>query len=83
MLSTFGEVREKALDIKDVLHLDVGVLDDLRQFDPSIVNEVNFFTNRMDNTFISAGPYFNCTHSFLVSYYGVLATYAAILIQSV
>ena len=83
VLNSFGNVREAAMDTKDLLHLNVGLLDELRKYDPSIVSEVHIFTSRLDTINISAGPYFSCTHNFLISFYGILATYIAILIQSI
>ena len=50
--------------------------------DGNILQEVQLFLFALDDVHIKAGPYLNCTHTFLVSFYGFLATYIAILYQS-
>jgi hypothetical protein len=46
-------------------------------------SELYTFMSGLDSLFVSAGPYFSCTHSLVLKLYGMLATYIVVLIQSV
>ncbi len=83
VFSSFGALRTEACRFKSVLLVDLDLSGQLSRHDPTIALEVQLFIASLDEVFVQAGPYLNCTHSFLFSFYGILATYIAILYQSI
>ncbi len=87
LLTFFGSVRSEATRLKQTLLLGGGV-------EPSSLArcggdsgggmwiDLQLFLSSLDDVYVQAGPYLNCTHGFLFSFYGFLATYIAILYQS-
>ena len=69
--------------IKGLLVTHLRVQNDLCKDNPDLDREVNFVLSMVDEVGISAGGYLYFSKAFLLSFYSILATYIAILIQSV
>lgn len=83
MLNIFGKINDNGHKVRNLILLESHLIEDLMQSDLSIGNELAAFVNALDNLSVTAGPYFSCTHGFLFSFYSVLVTYIAILVQSI
>ena len=84
VLSAFGAVQGEAQEARDTLLLKMGLLKDLTGTgeSPAMLQKIGLVVGTLDNLCIQGGPYLACTHGFLFTFYGVLATYIAILYQS-
>ncbi len=49
---------------------------------PALASELNAFLSSRDDGGVAAGRYLFFSPSFLLSFYGILATYVAIMVQS-
>ncbi len=83
IFNSFGNVCEEARATRTSVLTAAGVTDDLGRREPALVAEVQLFADSLDKVTEQAGPYFSCTHGFVFTFYGILATYLAVLIQSV
>ncbi len=45
--------------------------------------DIGFFVACMDGVVLRAGSVIDCTHAFILNFYGILATYITLLIQSI
>ncbi len=77
----YGNVGEAAQDLKRIL-LTAQPIWNLAQSEPILSTQIMLYMSRLDTVNVSAGPYFDCTHNFLLSFYGTLTTYVVILLQS-
>ena len=77
IVSAFGR------DIKSLLVTQLRVQAEICREDPDLDREVNAVLATVDDITISAGGYVSFTKGFLLSFYGILATYIALLIQTV
>lgn len=82
VFTAFGNVRSEADRMRSALLLDLGAATDLPARDSGLAREVELFLRVLEDAYVQAGPYLSCTHGFLFSFYGILATYIAILYQS-
>ena len=78
-------ISESTFRLKTALFLDMNLLgsDANHNVGCCFLQQVQLFIVSLEEVHVKAGPYVNCTHTFLVSYYGFLATYIAILYQSI
>ncbi len=84
MLTFFGLVRSEASRLRTVLLLDLDHRrGDCLGRDPDLATELQLFLASLEDVHVRAGPYLDLTHGVLFSFYGFLATYIAILYQSV
>ncbi len=76
-----ANVRKEVVRIKTILinNLEIVTTED---YDPFLVQRVNIFLSSLDNVFIQAGSSLNMTHGFLFNFYGLIATYIAILLST-
>ncbi len=82
MLTILGNVREEVTRVKDILLKTMGVLVD-DSYSPALVRRVSLFLTTLDDVHIYAGSFVKCTHGFLMTFYGMIVTYIAILHSSV
>ena len=80
VLWVFGQVKTAAGDIRHLMVREIGL--DRFYSDASLMTEVGIFLREVEDVAVSAGNYLYFTPSFLLSFYGVLITYLAVLIQS-
>jgi len=80
VLHFFGQVSVSVKAIRDILLIDVGV--ESISTDSGLMREVTLFVGRADEVCVSAGNYLFFSTSFLLSFYGILTTYIAVLVQS-
>ena len=66
-----------------ILLLDLQLQNDLIQKEPDLGTEVNFFLATLNDVGLSAGGYIYFSKGFLLSFYGILVTYIAVLVQSI
>jgi hypothetical protein len=78
----YSVLNDTGQSLKQRLDLDTRLMNSLGHLDPQLRSEVEFFQSSLDGLCIAAGSYFSCTHSLVLSLYGFLLTYIALLVQS-
>ncbi len=81
MISVLGNVREEVLRVKSILLKSVGILTGGGD-SPGLMQKVQLFLSSLEDVHIYAGSLVKCTHGLLLTYYGLVATYIAILHSS-
>lgn len=81
VLYVFGAVQLTASKIRKIVVMDIGLQN--LSHDTSLMSEVMIFLGQVDKIAVSAGSYLWFSPSFLLSFYGVLITYIAVMLQSI
>ncbi len=81
MLHAFGQVKAEALRMRYILLIEMGL--EVVSDDGPLMTELPFFLQQVDDANVSAGNYLFFSPSFVVSFYGILTTYIAVMVQSI
>ncbi len=82
MLNTYGRLYQSGRRMRRKIQLDVGVLGPLAEHDPVLVTELVFFLETLENLKVDAGYYFFVTHAAIMTLFGLITTYIAVLMQT-
>lgn len=81
-IHNFGKVCEAGSETKYVLIRDLQIQNEEHHLEPEMRFEVESFLLTVDDVAFKAGSYLTFTKGFLLSYYGILASYLALMVQS-
>ena len=79
VLYNFGKVKESASYTKHVLIAHLRVQETCRE----LRDEVQLFISQLDDVYLAAGSYIYFSKGFLISFYGIMVTYVAIMVEAV
>ncbi|XP_059087187.1 uncharacterized protein LOC131883686 isoform X2 [Tigriopus californicus] len=81
-LYNFGKVQDVGVEAKYILLRDLRIQYQQHFLRPDAAFEVEAFCGVADEVAVKAGSYVSFSKRFLISYYGVLVSYMAIVVQS-
>ena len=84
VLYAFGRVQEFGQAMRGLLLLESGAACvAAADGDPALVGQLGLFLDSAGGTGVAAGQYLFFSPSFLLSFYGILVTYVAVIVQTV
>lgn len=78
VLYFFGRVKESASNTKHILITHLRV----QETCPELRQEIQLFISQLEDVYISGGSYIFFSKGFLISFYSILVTYVAIMVEA-
>ncbi len=77
-----GNVRNEVERIRSILLVDMELITSDDDDGYTLSHKVHLFLSSVDRVHIEAGSIFAVTHCFLFKFYGLIATYIAVLLST-